>query len=219
MDPTASNSFIPKKNLEGNYSRQGRGGTGLVLLLAILIFIASLVAAGGVFAYTNILKQLIVNKSASLELNKKAYDPAVIAELLNTDRRINEAQKLLTAHIAPSAIFAFLSQQTLEKVQLTSFEYAKKEDKLTISLKGLADSFSSVALQSDQFAASKVLKDIVFSDVNIDSTNGKVGFSVEATIVPTLTQYSSVLTATPATVLPETPVETPIETGSTTESQ
>ncbi len=215
MDPTASNSFIPKKNLEGNYSRQGRGGTGLVLLLAILIFIASLVAAGGVFAYTGILKQLIANKSASLELNKKAYDPAVIEELLSTDRRINEAQKLLGAHIAPSAIFAFLSQQTLEKVQLTSFDYSRKEDKITISLKGLADSFSSVALQSDQFAASKVLKDIVFSGVNVDGANGKVGFSVDATIIPSLIEYSSVLTASPATVLPETSAST----GSTTESQ
>jgi hypothetical protein len=215
MDPTASNSFIPKKNLEGNYARQGRAGTGLVLLLSILIFIASLVAAGGVFAYTGILKQLIVNKSASLELNKKAYDPAVIEELISTDRRINEAQKLLAAHIAPSAIFAFLSQQTLEKVQLTSFDYSKEEEKIKISLKGLADSFSSVALQSDQFAASKVLKDIVFSDVNVENVSGKVGFSVVATIVPTLTEYSSVLTASPASVLPETPVET----SSTTESE
>src|SRR6185369_14551368 len=96
MDPTVPNSFIPKKNLEGDYARRARGGaTGLILLLAILFFIASLVAAGVVFAYKNILIQSITNKSKSLELNEKAYDPGVIQELLRTDVRINQAQKLL----------------------------------------------------------------------------------------------------------------------------
>jgi hypothetical protein len=203
MDPTVPNSFIPKKTLEGDYARRARGGaTGLVLLIAILLFITSLVAAGGVFLYKNLLKQSIVSKAQSLELNQKAYDPQVIQELLRIDDRIGEAQKLLASHIAPSAIFIFLSQQTLEKVQLTSFDYQIKDDKPTIEVRGVADSFSSVALQSDQFAASKVLKDIVFSGVDLDNTNGKVSFTVNATIVPSLIQYSSVLTSSPATLLP-----------------
>jgi hypothetical protein len=205
MDPTAQNSFIPKKNLDAGMSRHGRGaGTGLVLLVSILFFITSLVAAGGIFVYKGVLKGQITSKGDSLALNEKAFDSAVIQKLLRMDQRLNEAGELLQNHIAPSAIFAYLSQQTLERVQLTGFSYEIKDGAATISLKGQADSFSSIALQSDQFAASKVLKDIIFSGVDVDAATGKVGFTVEASIIPSLIQYSSVLSASPATLLPET---------------
>jgi hypothetical protein len=220
MDPTASNSFIPKKNLEGGYARRGRGGaTGLVLLVAILFFIASLVAAGGVFLYKGILTASIKNKAASLELNEKAYDPDVIKELLRIDDRINQAQKLLAAHIAPSAIFAFLSQQTLQNVQLTKFVYEMKDGAPHLTIDGVADSFSSVALQSDQFAASKTLKDIVFSGVDVSAETKKVGFTVNASIVPSLIQYASVLSASPATPIapPASDSTTSSDTASTTQ--
>lgn len=217
MDPTVPNSFIPKKNLEGE-SRRGRSGaTGLVLFISILIFIASLVAAGGAFAYQGLLKQSIASKSNSLALNEKAYDPGVIQELIRVDNRINQAKTLLGKHLAPSTIFSFLSQQTLEKVQFTAFDYGiKAEGTATISLKGLADSFSTVALQSDQFGASKILKDVIFSDVSVDSSNGKVSFSVTAIVAPSLILYTSALTASPATPLPD--AATPAEASTTAPS-
>jgi hypothetical protein len=215
MDPTVSTSFIPKKNLDGG-SRRGRGSaTGFVLLLAILFFITSLVAAGAVFGYTGLLKQSIASKANSLALNEKAYDPGVIQELIRIDNRLKEAKSLLSSHIAPSAIFAFLSQQTLEKVQFTSFDYEiGKDGGAEISLSGLADSFSTVALQSDQFGASKVLKDVVFSEVNIDPTSGKVAFAVKASVIPSLILFKNVLVANPAGVVPQdstpqTPTTTP----------
>ncbi len=147
----------------------------------------------------------IASKSASLALNEKAYDPGVIQELTRVDSRINEANILLDKHIAPSAIFGFLAQQTLEKVQFISFDYnagATTDGYSKINMNGLADSFSTVALQSDQFGASKILRDVVFSGVTVDSATGKVSFSVSATVVPSLTLYSNVLSATP-TALPE----------------
>ncbi len=208
MDPHVS-SFIPKKALD---TANARGGgvrsTGLLLLLAILIFIASLVAAGAVFAYQGLLNQSIASKSNSLALNQKAYDPGVIQELLRMDSRIKEAKGLLERHVAPSAIFVFLSQQTLERVQFTSFDYGIGQDgDIQINLKGVTDTFSSVALQSDQFGASKVLKDIIFSGVNSD-TLGKINFSVSATVVPSLISYSNALAATPFTPLEAPPAQT-----------
>lgn len=207
MDPQVSTSFIPKKNLETVSARPGGAGTGLVLLVAILIFIASLIAAGAVFAYEQLLTQSIASKAQSLSLNEKAYDPGVIDELSRVDDRIAQAQMLLKKHIAPSAIFAFLSQQTLEKVQFVSFGYDSNADgSAKLTLGGLADSFSTVALQSDQFGASKILKDVVFSGVSVDQTSGKVSFSVSATIDPSLILYSNALSANPATpIQPDQP--------------
>jgi len=211
MDPQVSNSFIPKKNLETAAARPAGKGTGLLLLLAVLIFVASLVAAGSVFAYQGLLKQSISSKSASLKLNEKAYDPGVIQELIRVDSRLNEAKSLLEKHIAPSAIFAFLAQQTLEKVQFTNFSYSVSADGSSkIGLNGLADSFSTVALQSDQFGASKILKNVVFSGVTVDAASGKVGFSVSADVASSLTLYSNALTTNPTIPIEEgtSPIET-----------
>ncbi|HEV8677664.1 MAG TPA: PilN domain-containing protein, partial [Candidatus Paceibacterota bacterium] len=185
--------------------------------VSVLIFIASVVAAGAVFAYEQLLNQSIASKSASLSLNEKAYDPGVIQELSRVDTRITQAQGLLQKHVAPSAIFAFLSQQTLEKVQFTAFDYTLGADgSAKITLGGVADSFSTVALQSDQFGASKILKDVVFSNVAVGA-DGNVGFSVSATVDPSLIVYSNAITANPAAPIesaPQTPVST--TTSSTT---
>lgn len=217
MDPQVSTSFIPKKNLETVSARPSGGGTGLILLVAILIFLASVIAAGAVFAYEKILEQSIASKSASLALNQKAYDPTVIQELSRVDSRISEGQKLLDIHIAPSAVFSFLSQQTLEKVQFLSYSYALNTDGSgKIDMTGTADSFSTVALQSDQFGASKILKDVVFSGVTVDPASGKVNFSVSATIDASLTLYSNAITANPATPIQGTQgSETPTDASST----
>lgn len=199
MDPQVSGSFIPKKTLESASSRGSGAATGLLLLLAILVFVASLVAAGAVFAYQGILKQSIASKKNSLALNEKAYDSGVIQELIRVDSRINQANMLLEKHVAPSAVFTFLSQQTLEKVQFTSFDFGiEKEGGSKMLLHGVADSFSTIALQSDQFGASKILKDVVFSEVGAGES-GKINFSVSATVAGDLTRYSNTLSAAPTT--------------------
>ena len=194
MDPNASASFIPKKNMDTVSARPGGHATGLLVLIAILIFVASVVAAGGVFAYDQILTQSIASKAASLALNQKAYDPDVIDELSRVDTRITQAQTLLQNHVAPSAIFALLAQQTLDQVQFSSYSYDLSADgSAKISMNGIADSFSTVALQSDQFGASKVLKDVVFSGVTVDAATGKVAFSDSSVIL-----YTNALSAAPA---------------------
>jgi hypothetical protein len=227
MDPQVSTSFIPKKNLE-TASARSSGGGGLILLISIFIFIASIVAAGAVFAYEQVLTQSLKSKSDSLAANQKAYDPGVIEELLRMDTRITEAKKLLDKHLAPSAIFALLSQQTLEKVQFLSYDFTPNPDGSSkILLTGIADSFSTVALQSDQLGASKVLKDVAFSGVTIDSKTGRVTFAVTASVDASITAYANALTANPT--VPNTtdtapvqetttpPVETPSDDSSSTQ--
>lgn len=189
MDPQTTTSFIPKKPL---VSGSRRGSTvGLLMLASILIFIMSLVAAGATFLYEQYLKSAIDSKSNSLTISQNAFDLGVIQDLVRLDSLIGQSKEILTKHVAPSAIFYLLSSQTLEKVQFSKFEYAAGESGVaTIHLDGTADSFSTVALQSDQFGASKVLKNIVFSNINISADTGRVTFSVSAGVDPSLTLYS-----------------------------
>ncbi len=198
-------SFIPKKPLDTS-AYHDSGGFGFLFFIALFIFIASAVAAGGVFAYKSFLTSSIESKQESLRQNQEAFDPEQIDQLVRLDARLNSAKTLLSKHIAPSSIFVFLSQQTLQNIQFTSFNYVVNADGSgTIILNGLADSFPTVALQSDQFsAASSVLKDVIFSEVR--TTGRTVTFSVKATVDPSFINYAKNLGT--SGVQPIVPTET-----------
>jgi hypothetical protein len=211
MDPSVQASFIPKKPLVE--ARGGRGFSGLILLLAVLVFVASIAAAGGAFLYKGLLERALQGKKDSLVKYQEAFDLPSIQSLVRFDTRLNEARKVLNRHIAPSAIFFFLSQQTLAKVQFTDFSYETQDDgTAAIVLTGVADSFPTVALQSDQFGSNKALKDILFSNLSIRE-GGSVSFQVTATVDLSLILYAKNLdsqqTLIPAQAETTTTAETP----------
>jgi len=188
MDPVVPTSFIPKKPLVGEASRGGGGG--LLVLLAVLIFVASIVAAGGAFAYGKYLDKALADKKESLKKAEGAFDTASIIDLSRLDIRLGQARELLQSHVAPSGVFTFLSATTLERVQFTSLNLAVSPDgSAKILLTGIADSFSSLALQSDQFSTAKVLRDVVFSGISTGA-NGLVQFSVSANVDPSILSYA-----------------------------
>ncbi len=186
MEPIAPTSFIPKRPIEV----ASGSGTSIFFLISLLLFVLSLVAAGSAFAYKEFLKASIESKKTSLVRSEGAYDLPAIQDLIRIDSRMAQSKVLLQRHTAPSAVFDILSQLTLSQVQLNSFEYtAQSNGSAQIRLSGTGDNFSTVALQSDQFGASRVLRDIVFSGVNIDQ-QGDVYFSVVATVDPATISYA-----------------------------
>ena len=200
MDPQVSTSFIPKEALTAEKRRSG--GIGLLGLIALLVFLLSIAAAGGVFAYQGFLQAQITDKKLSLENAEKAFQPETVRHLQRLDNRLTQAQNLLTKHVAPSAIFSFLADRTLVNVQFNSFAYSLNPDgSAAIELDGVADSFSTVALQSDALGPAALgstasLRDVVFADINIDQS-GRVSFTMRATVDPSLIAYAKVLAATP----------------------
>jgi hypothetical protein len=223
MDPQVQASFIPKKSLEMTNTRGGGFG-GLLFLITLLIFIASLVAAGAAFAYTQYLTSAITTKAKSLTLAEGAYDPGTIDDLTRLDTRLTQAKLLLDKHVAASGIFAFLGTQTLVNVSFSNFSYTLGDDgSAKISMAGSADSFSSVALQSDQFDGNKLLKDVSFTGISADP-QGRVNFTVSATIDPSILSYSTTLGQSAAVpTVPSASSTAPASTGafapSTTPSQ
>jgi hypothetical protein len=197
--PQAPTSFIPKKPLDtGSATYTEHGGTGFFFVIALFVFILSLVAAGGVFGYKQILTKSIADKQASLQKYKDAFSPSDIKAIVKLNDRINNSKTLLNTHVAPSAIFAFLGQQTLLNVQFTSFDYVLNVDHTaSITLSGAADNFTTVASQSDRFGSTNgVLKDVVFSDIQTNSTG--ISFHVSATVDASYLNYAKNL-GNPAT--------------------
>ncbi len=195
MDPQPGASFIPKKPLISGVQRSGGGFGGLFLLISLVLFVGSIVLAGAVFGYQQYLGGLIASRSNSLTLAQEAYDPNVLQNLIRLDSRIKNAQNIMKGHVAPSAIFTFLENATLANVRFTSFDYEESGNgSASLTLAGEAPDFATVALQSDTFGGSRVLKDILFSDLNVGDT-GKVRFTVHAAIDPSFILYSNFLAA------------------------
>jgi hypothetical protein len=190
MDPQVRTSFIPKKPVTTAYA-ETKAPVSIFLLVSLIIFLGSLFAAGGAFAYLAYLKQSIESKSASLDRSRKVFEPAVIGELVRLDNRMKLGKEVLTSHVGASALFSFLEQTTLESVRFTEFGYALDGSGAgTVSMEGEARSFSDVALQSDEFAKQRVLKDIYFDNINTDQA-GKVIFSVRASVDPAFLVYAN----------------------------
>ncbi len=196
MDPQVSTSFIPKEALTAQKARTG--GVGLFLLISIFIFVLSLVSAGGVFAYTGLLNQQLAKNKADLDIQKGAFDPATIQDLLRLDSRIEQSKAVLAKHVAPSGIFNYLAERTLVRVQFSGFDYNLSADgTASIQLEGTADSFSTIALQSDALGKSSLLKDVIFSGITVGG-DGRVSFIVHAIVDPSLLLYSKNQLTAPA---------------------
>lgn len=188
MDPQVPTSFIPKKPLMGDSPRGGAGG--FLVLIAIILFVLSLAAAGGAFGYGQYLGGAITSKQESLKKAEGAFDTRSIVELQRLDSRLHKAQDLLQNHVAPSGLFTFLSATTLERVQFTGLTLEMDGSGAAhLSMSGIADSFSTLALQSDQFSQAQALRNVIFSGITTDSA-GRVVFSVSANVDPGLLSYA-----------------------------
>jgi len=98
--------------------------------------------------------------------------------------------------LSPSVIFTLLENNTLSSVRFTGFEYSVNSSGIAaLTLTGETLDFSSIALQADAFSASKALRNVLFSDINVQPATGHITFKVQATIEPSLLLFSNTLTA------------------------
>lgn len=182
-------SFIPKKTYDvGAVAAPRSSFTGLLSFIAVTLFILSLVSAGGVFLYERYLATSLVRKQESLDRARSAFEPELIRELSRLDAKLAIGQQLLDAHTAPSAVFDLLEEVTLQTVRFTDFSYTVEEGIPRITMQGSAASFASVALQSDEFAKNRSIKEPEFSGLTLDA-RGNVQFGVTALIDPALVSY------------------------------
>lgn len=186
-------SFIPKKSLTAPQRQAKSSSIGVFFLFTLVIFIGAIALAIGVFLYQQFIIKSIEQKSASLERASAAFEPAIIEEISRLDIRINSAQDILNNHKAISTFFDLLEVSTLESVSFENLDYRTDESgKTTISMKGKARNFSSVALQSDIFGKSKFIQEPIFSNLNLDRT-GDVVFNFSAFIDSRLISYENAI--------------------------
>lgn len=186
-------SFIPKKSLAKEGVAMREAPIGIFMLLATLVFFASLFAGVGVFFYKLLLSNEIKTMSAALERAERAFEPSLIVELERLDKRIESAKEILASHTVISPVFALLESNTIPNLRFNKFTYTFTDSKkIELVMSGQARSYAYVAVQSDVFGKSKYFTDHIFSNLNLDS-QGNVTFDFFASINPSLVYYKDVI--------------------------
>ncbi len=190
METKFQTSFIPKQPVTDEAPHR-TSSSSIFFLLAFIIFMASVASAGGVFIYGQIINRNIEEGKDQLALNKNAFDPNTIAQLTRLNDRINAVDFLLKKHKSVSTLFYVLSNVTLKNTRFSDFSYTGIDDKISISMKGQARSYETVALQAKEFTNpnfKNVFKSPLFGDLTLD-TQGNVSFSFSAGVDPLLVDY------------------------------
>jgi hypothetical protein len=190
--PTISTSFIPKKSM---IRAPGRTGAGVFMVAAIVLFIVSLIAAGGAYYYRSYLTDQKTQFEADLQRSQAAFEPALLAELERFDSRLNVSNGLLAKHVTILPFFNFLEQETLKTIRYKTLNislFQEKNSEINVKLTGEAESYESIALQSDVFVQTKKLSPFVFSGLSPTPT-GRVSFELSGTVDPSLFSYASTL--------------------------
>ena len=216
MEGKFQTSFIPKTNF-GSAPAPQRHPTNIFTLVSLIIFIVCIALAAAAFGYTMYLNNSVSTASANLktelaQLSNTTATPS-LSDISRTDSQIKGVESLLAGHVAPSGIFAFLANNTLQNVRFSDFSYtagvaggtgggngqnAVNGRANTISMKGQAASFADVALQAAQFSSpanAKYIRNPVFSDLGLDAS-GNVTFSFTANVIPSAFNYSQAVTGT-----------------------
>jgi len=205
MEPKFQTSFIPKKSLvTGNpaINRSSGHASAFFMAFAMIVFVVSLGAAGGGYAWKHILSTYQISYKTQLAERQKQFNIDLIEQLKNANVKIDIAKQLLQNHVAFSGIFDIISRFTIEKVRFTNLSLtmpAAPGADMNISMSGYGNSLSSVAFQSDvlsqleQYGLRKVVKNPVLSNPALDAA-GMVSFGLTASVDASSLQYEKQIT-------------------------
>jgi hypothetical protein len=206
METKFQTSFIPKKPIASPIGAvptpaRAKASGSLYMTLATLLFIISLLGAGGVYAYQQYLTNALQSYKDDLATREKQFNTSLIQELKAEEVKLTLAHNLLNTHLALSQIFDIVGRFTIEKVRFMSLDLAMptgQDDGIKLSLQGYGTSLTAVAFQSkvfnqlSQYGLGQVVKNPILSNPTIGN-NGSVAFGFTATIDPSTLSYEKLV--------------------------
>jgi len=204
MESGIQSSFIPQdatQQTRGPRAVKQSGLAELMLLVAIVLFVASAALAGAVFLYEQYVGSSSVSKSEQLRRAKEAFAPALIHDLTRLDDRMRAAESVLRSHMAPLAFFDALQISTLTTVSFKTLNLEVVDPQnMRVKMSGVAQGVNSIALQADLMSKNGVISNPIFSDIN-RQVDG-VHFNLSAVLNPAAVNYVALLNAPSANAFP-----------------
>lgn len=187
MASNFQSSFIPKEPMTAEVFKKKRAGVFGVL--AVSLFVTSIVVSMGTFFYKGVLENEIKNLELQLTESEKNIDKKTINEMSQFSKKLETIKLIVAKHQVISNLLDSLASSTVSSVYFTSFDYQGLVEKNpSISLRGKAQGYSVVALQENAFAQNKDFKSASFSNLNLDD-KGLVSFDLKISVDPKIFIY------------------------------
>ncbi|MBI2046298.1 MAG: hypothetical protein HYT28_02670 [Parcubacteria group bacterium] len=184
-------SFIPKQAIVKTAAPER--GVGGATVFATFLALVAIVLYGGLFVYRSVLNKDINDFAVSLDRARGAFETSLITELQTVDARLSTGDTLLKQHVALSPVFALLEESTVQTLRYKNFAMrAESGGAYSINLRGEADDYASIALQSDIFSQNKYITDHIFSNLTLNQ-DGRISFDLNAKINSGLLSYAQTI--------------------------
>jgi len=188
MAPNFQSSFIPKEPVTEEIFKKKKAG--LFGILAVSLFIATIIVSIALFAYKSILKNEIRDIQSQLAEAEKSIDKKTIGEMSQFSKKLNTVKSIIVKHQIVSRFLENLASSTISSVQFTDFNYGGlTKEGLAVTLKGKTNSYASVALQENIFFQNKYFKSVSLSNLAL-TDKGSVSFEASILIDPQILIYS-----------------------------
>lgn len=186
MAPNFQSSFIPKEPITEEVFQKKKAG--IFGVLAVSLFVTSIIVSVGIFFYKGVLQNEIKNLESQLVESEKNIDKKTIGEMTQFSKKLGTIKSIVAKHQIISNLLDSLASSTVSSVYFTSFDYGGLEKESFIDLKGKAQGYSAVALQENAFAQNKDFKSVSFSNLNLDE-KGFVSFDLKVSVDPKIFIY------------------------------
>jgi hypothetical protein len=215
METHFQTSFIPKKptsSLPGGgltplsplaAQRHSHSIGSVYMAIAVTLFIISILAIGGVFAWKQVLLSSQASDQKKLAEIETKFNVEQISFLKAQSAKISLARQLVTNHLAVSKIFSVISQLTDENIRFRTLDLTippGNQTSFQLALSGYGKSFPSVAFQSDvlnsleKYGLRGVVKNAIVSDPVLNH-DGTVTFGFTAQVDPSSFYYAKNMTS------------------------
>jgi hypothetical protein len=214
MEPIVSTSFIPKRpvSAEPVRSTSSHSYVGLMSFLTFIIVAGTALSFGGVYFYKKTLESQKQNLQAQIAQAQDGLGTNFVTDMKRLNQRIEGVKSLIKGHVVVTPIFQALQATTLQSVQYENFAYDFISDTttnaqtITVTIKGVAKNYATLALQSDAYAKSPLIHNPVFSGLTVEDKTQRVGFKLTFTVNMSDLSYQTFiqnLTTAPAVTTPQ----------------
>lgn len=167
-------AIIPKERAPA-LGRVVRAGSTWVFSGALVLFIAALVLAGGLYFYGRALQTTRGRWVEQVKAQEAELRPELLSQLTQLGATFASVRDLLSSHSFPSNVLTLVQSLTHPSVQFTGFSYSRSARK--IELAGLARSYQTVAQQVRAMEASPQIERVDFGGLSRNE-RGLVNFKL-----------------------------------------
>jgi hypothetical protein len=169
MPNTPNASFIPKQGTAKRVRQTASKQVHILNIVSYVLFVATLIAAGGVFLYNRHLNNQLNSEVEKLSAAIGGFSSADMEAVREFNIRLHQAQGRLDKSISITSLLGALEDATLKSAAIMELSIKRENDtQVAVTAKVETDSFDGSIFQRGVFERNAVIKDVVLSDVTLN---------------------------------------------------